>query len=210
MPRNRKTGTGAPPLSDDLELWSRVTATVRPLRKSDGERPAPPTPVTGKAKRPRAAKGEVPSSTDARPAPVRKPADEPPHARGAPPLTGLDRRTRQKFARGNAEIDGRIDLHGLARDAARMSLKNFLISARAAGKRTVLVITGKGQSPYSSHTLHGYEHVNTPERQGVIRRAFPQWLDDPEFRVHVAGYQPAHPRHGGGGAFYIRLRKQKG
>lgn len=208
MPRKRKSGTASS--NDDLALWSKVTETVRPLRKSRSELRAPLMPSATRAERSAAADEELPSASEARPTPAKKPAEEPPHARSAPPLTGLDRRTRQKLARGNAEIDDRIDLHGLGRDAARISLKNFLISARAAGRRTVLVITGKGQSPYSSHTLHGYQHVNTPERQGVIRRALPQWLDEPEFRVHVAGYQPAHPRHGGGGAFYIRLRKPRG
>ena len=28
-----------------------------------------------------------------------------------------------------------------------------------------------------------------------------------QFRIHVVGLQPAHPRHGGGGAFYVKLRR---
>ena len=195
-----------------MELWSQVTASVTPLRRRLGDVP-----------RATAAANEAGTATSGgeRNGPgtqVEKPAATPPPAAlpkaalqkpTVPPLTGLDRRTSQKLTRGNTQIDGRIDLHGMGRENARTALKSFIIRSRAAGKRTVLAITGKGHSPYSSHTLHGYEHVHTPERQGVIRNAFPQWLNEPEFRMHVAGYQPAHPRHGGGGAFYIRLRRQK-
>jgi DNA-nicking Smr family endonuclease len=30
---------------------------------------------------------------------------------------------------------------------------------------------------------------------------------EPEFRSLVAGFQPAHPKHGGGGAYYVRVRR---
>ena len=48
-----------------------------------------------------------------------------------------------------------------------------------------------------------------PERPGILRQAVPGWLDEPDMRQLVAGYQPAHPRHGGGGAFYVRLRRKR-
>jgi DNA-nicking Smr family endonuclease len=32
-------------------------------------------------------------------------------------------------------------------------------------------------------------------------------MHEPEFRRHVSGFQPAHPKHGGGGAYYVRLRR---
>ena len=37
----------------------------------------------------------------------------------------------------------------------------------------------------------------------------PEWLHEPEFRAHVSGFQPAHPKHGGGGAFYVKLRRDR-
>jgi DNA-nicking Smr family endonuclease len=40
-----------------------------------------------------------------------------------------------------------------------------------------------------------------------LRRELPFWLEEGAFRIHVAAYQPAHPRHGGGGAFYVWLRR---
>jgi DNA-nicking Smr family endonuclease len=124
-----------------------------------------------------------------------------------PPLTGLDRRTEQRMTRGKVEIDSRIDLHGTSVSEARERLRSFLDRVRREGGRTVLVITGKGASPFAGHTLHGREFFHAPERQGRLRRSVPEWLHEPEFRALVAGFQPAHPKHGGGGAFYVRLRR---
>lgn len=206
-PADRKKKSG-PPRPDDFDLWAQVTASVTPL-KSGGRRGESASPdVESEQQEATPVEGSRPASQPRNPRPVVQSvaAKEP---REAPQLTGLDRRTSQKLTRGNAEIDGRLDLHGMTKQNARTALENFLVNARSAGARTVLVITGKGRSPYSSHTLHGYQQVDTPEREGVLRRALPQWLEETAFRVHVAGYQPAHPRHGGGGAFYIRLRKLK-
>ncbi len=120
----------------------------------------------------------------------------------------LDRRTRQRMARGNVDIEARLDLHGMGVEQARMRLRAFLAECRMQGMRTVLVITGKGASPFSRHTLHGYDHWHAPERQGRLRRLVPEWLHEPDFAHNVAGFQPAHPMHGGGGAFYVRLRRK--
>jgi DNA-nicking Smr family endonuclease len=127
-----------------------------------------------------------------------------------PPLTGLDRRTEQRMMRGNIAIDGRIDLHGTSIAQAHDRLKAFLVGARSEKLRTVLVITGKGASPFAGHTLHSRDVYHAPEREGRLRRLVPEWLHEAEFRSLVAGFQPAHPKHGGGGAFYVRLRRARG
>lgn len=124
-----------------------------------------------------------------------------------PPLQALDRRTAQRLGRGQIEPDARIDLHGDSLEAARVKLAHFIARQRQEGARLVLVITGKGASPYARHTLHGLVHFHAPEREGRLRRELPRWLDEEQLRQHVVGFQPAHPRHGGGGAFYLRLRK---
>lgn len=114
------------------------------------------------------------------------------------------------MTRGQVEIERTLDLHGTGVELARVKLLEFFRSAQREGRRTVLVITGKGDSPYSRHTLHGAEHYHAPERQGRLRRLVPEWLQEAEFRMLVAGFQPAHPRHGGGGALYVRLRRERG
>jgi DNA-nicking Smr family endonuclease len=111
--------------------------------------------------------------------------------------------------RGKVEIEGRLDLHGTGLEESRVRLLQFISSKRGSGARLVLVITGKGDSPFTRHTLHGSSHFHAPERQGRLRRLVPEWLNEREFRAHVAGFQPAHPRHGGGGAFYVRLRRHE-
>ena len=125
----------------------------------------------------------------------------------APPIVALERRTAQRLGRGQLEPESRIDLHGETLDTARHQLLHFLAQRRQRGERIVLVITGKGASPLARHTLHGLTHFHTPEREGKLRREVPLWFHEAQFRLHIVGFQPAHPRHGGGGAFYVRLRK---
>lgn len=124
-----------------------------------------------------------------------------------PPLAQMDRRTSQRLGRGQIEPEARLDLHGEGVETARIKLLHFLSSQRHQGHRLVLVITGKGASPFARHTLHGTSHFHTPEREGRLRREVPLWLHEESFRLHAVGFQPAHPKHGGGGAFYVRLRK---
>jgi DNA-nicking Smr family endonuclease len=94
-------------------------------------------------------------------------------------------------------------------EEARIRLLDFISSRRMQGHRLVLVITGKGASPFSGHTLHGRDHFYAPEREGRLRRQLPEWLHEAQFRAHVAGFQQAHPKHGGGGAFYVKLRRTR-
>jgi DNA-nicking Smr family endonuclease len=129
-------------------------------------------------------------------------------ASAVPPLQALDRRTAQRLGRGQIEPDAHIDLHGDSLETARMKLAHFIARQRQDGAKFVLVITGKGSSPFARHTLHGLVHFHAPEREGRLRREVPRWLTEDQFRQHVVGFQPSHPRHGGGGAFYLRLRKR--
>jgi DNA-nicking Smr family endonuclease len=179
----------------DFELWTEIAKSVKPLRRR------------GTKKLAHAAAAEAP-----RPAPkISLPHLHVPRlpSKLPPPITGFDRRTAQKLTRGNVDIDSRFDLHGTGVEMARIRLLQFLRQSQAQGQRTVLVITGKGDSPYARHTLHGSDHFHAPERQGRLRRLLPEWLHEAEFRALVSGFQPAHPKHGGGGAFYVRLRRTR-
>lgn len=190
---------------DEHRLWRTVVKDARPLRPVSAPKELP-TPLPLVETKPVPKPKQVPishSETGTIKAPAPRPTAEP------PPLTGLDRRTSQKLTRGQIEIDGRIDLHGLGRDEAEDRLHRFLTRARADGLRLVLVITGKGENPFARHTLHGRHYHESPERAGILRTALPVWLAEPRFRTLVAGFQPAHPKHGGGGAFYVWLRKKK-
>ncbi len=184
-------------------MWTKAMANVRPLRhrKLDG----PDDKVTPEPH----SENALPAAVKHETRPVGKPKPESTSRVTSPPLTGLDRRMRQRLARGQVEYEARLDLHGMSVEAARLALLRFLAESTAQGRRLVLVITGKGAAPFARHTLHGTSHFDTPERQGRLRRKLPEWLAEDDMRVYVAGYQPAHPRHGGGGAFYVRIRRSE-
>jgi DNA-nicking Smr family endonuclease len=192
----------------DYSLWREIARHITPLRpqQETGEESVKPESMP-------AGKPDEPMPRPNRPAKTAGPSHRlPAPKRDSPmaPLTGIDRRMQRRLIRGAADIDARLDLHGESIESARMQLQRFLAGARAQGHRMVLVITGKGASPFSSHTLHGTSHFHSPERLGRLRRLVLEWLNEPEFRAHVSGFQPAHPRHGGGGALYVRLRRPKG
>lgn len=183
----------------DFDLWTETAKTIKPLRarasRSGLSRPHPAAPALP-------VKPAVPASLPhvRVPSPLHKPP---------PQITGFDRRTAQRMTRGQVEIERRIDLHGSGIEIARLRLLQFIRESQAMGARTVLVITGKGDSPFARHTLHGADHFHSPERAGRLRRLLPEWLHESEFRSLVTGFQPAHPKHGGGGAFYVRLRRTR-
>ncbi|MDP8997322.1 MAG: Smr/MutS family protein [Pseudomonadota bacterium] len=179
----------------DKSLWDDVRASVVPIKQGRKVK------IAGKLAPLPLAKISTPSVLQNY---VPRPSTSP------PPLASFDRRTAQKLGRGKVEPEARLDLHGTGLEDARFALLQFLASRRAQGIRMVLVITGKGASHFAQHTLHGVSHFHSPERQGKLRREVPRWLEEAQFRIHVVGFQPAHPRHGGGGAYYVRLRKHGG
>ena len=183
----------------DFDLWLDITKSVKPLR----HRPSRPQPVL--------APGSVVAESKRTLSTPPTLHSHPPSSqlRAPPQLTGFDRRTAQRFTRGQVDIERRLDLHGTGIEIARAHLLQFVRESQAQGARTVLVITGKGESPFARHTLHGASHYHAPERQGRLRRLVPEWFHDPEFRVFVSGFQPAHPKHGGGGALYVRIRRPR-
>lgn len=109
---------------------------------------------------------------------------------GASP--GVDRRTAERFKRGRMDIDGRLDLHGMTQEGAHVALTTFIERSAAAGKRCVLVITGKGT-----------------RGEGILRRAVPRWLNEPRLRTRILAFTQARPQHGGEGALYVLLKRKR-
>lgn len=205
MDRDLKPRRRSRSLTDEeRKLWRAAMKDATPLkrgRKAEQAEDAPTQPASTQA---------APASpTSAASAAIFVPPPKPGPPTVPPPLGPLERRTSQKLARGQIEIEAMIDLHGFSQERAHGALLEFIARSRGRGLRCVLVITGKGASPYARHTLHGSTFYEVPERQGVLRSAVPRWLGEAEFRLHVSGFQPAHPKHGGGGAFYLWLRKKR-
>jgi membrane-bound lytic murein transglycosylase A len=113
------------------------------------------------------------------------------------PAPGLDRATAERLTRGRVAIEARLDLHGMTQDQARGALDGFIGRAWDSGLRGVLVITGKGGS--------GDEWGGT----GILRRNVPRWLAEAPNRARVLAFTEAQPRHGGGGALYVLIRRRR-
>ena len=157
----------------DAALWRRAMHDVRPLASRPALPPAKP------------------------PSPPEVARLSPPPAPALAPLTadrsaGYDRANAERLKRGKHAIDARLDLHGMTQDEAHRMLASFIRGARIAGKRCVLVITGRGRAG-----------------GGVLKTAVPRWLDEPEFRSHLLAIATAQPRDGGNGALYVMLRRSR-
>ncbi len=192
---------------DDRIVWKQVSDTAEPLKRRPDLPKRPKTiKKSGLVQHQQLALSQKtlapPSST-----PSYTPQRQ--NSPAAAPALGVDRAMKRKLGRGQVEIDARLDLHGKTQAAAHQILRSFLLNAQARRYRTVLIITGKGDQGIARHTLHSFDVIHTPERTGILMRCVPQWLSEPDLRDLVIGYQPAHPRHGGGGALYVRLRQKK-
>ena len=170
--------------TDGAALWSQVAASVRPL----AGRAAPPPPPPG-----------------------RRIADKPPEVPPPPPrarsanrvavdAATLDGGWDRAIIKGRLRPDFTVDLHGYTRDRAHALLVRRIEDAAIMGTRVLLVITGKGNAP-------GGEHDDDRPR-GIIRASLRGWLESGELRPWIAALRPAHPRHGGGGAWYVILRRR--
>jgi DNA-nicking Smr family endonuclease len=92
-------------------------------------------------------------------------------------------------------------------DDAHAELISFLRRCHSAGRRLVLVITGKGRDTPDRYAP--FDMAVDRSRRGVIRASVPRWLEAPELQAIVVSYSEAGPRHGGEGALYVRLRKAR-
>ena len=133
-----------------------------------------------------------------RAAPPAKSSDQPTLSHGDTP--GLDKRSAQRLKRGQMQIEARLDLHGHRQDEAHRALNGFIASAADAGKRCVLVITGKGMRL----------DATSYERQiGVLREMVPRWLNEEPNRSRILSFNHATQADGGTGALYVLLKRQR-
>jgi DNA-nicking Smr family endonuclease len=177
---------------DERELWDHVTRDVRKPRTRAAKPPVKAKSETKPAPRPRAVE-----------APVRVVA---PVAVKRPAPFGVDGATAERLRRGKIEPDATIDLHGMTQAQAHTRLVSFVRRGHEVGNRCVLVITGKGSPAACEESSHRFV---MPERSkaGVLRTLVPLWLE--ELRALVTGVQSAHQKHGGGGAFYVYLKRKR-
>lgn len=174
------------PSRDEVALWRRTMSGVVTMH---GEC----IPVSGESAPPAVVRPEHRPLANPHPPPVLPRSPLPELTHGHAP--GLERQMSSRLKKGRVVIEGRIDLHGHSQDQARRALDAFIAGAAAAGRRCVLVITGKGSG--------------RDDGTGVLRRVVPWWLNVAPNRERVLAFSYAAPRDGGEGALYVLLRRQR-
>ncbi len=186
---------------DELELWRKVAQTTKRLKP---ERNAPKPQVLKPALKPAPVDQQAPPI-----APFQIGAgnrNAPAHdvlpglsERLATAPVKMDKKAHQRLKRGKLSPEARIDLHGMTMDQAHPVLTRFILQSHARGLRLVLVITGKGKDRDDGGPI--------PLRKGVLRHNVPGWLSAAPLGQVVLQVSPAHLKHGGGGAYYVYLRR---
>ena len=172
------------PTPAEVELWRRAMVEAKPL--ADKRPPAtkpPPATRPAPAGTAIAAPPQVARAAKANHTPTALDPQRP---------IGIDRRSWLRLKRGQVVIEKTVDLHGMTQEQAHERLTQFLADAQRGGLRCVLVVTGKG-------LLHG----------GVLRHTVPRWLNEGANRERVLAFAPAQPKHGGAGALYLLIRRER-
>ena len=97
-----------------------------------------------------------------------------------------------------------IDLHGYTLDGANKAIENFINKAFLENASKLIVVTGKGlhseneKDPYVSKDL------------GILKYSVPEFItNDKDLMSKINEITDAKIEDGGGGAFYIYLKKNK-
>jgi DNA-nicking Smr family endonuclease len=185
---------------EEADLWRSVARTARPIHSQklhlpDAPPPSDPPPMAHA--KPRLSpfllgeKHRTPEKRDVAPSL--------PDLLGQAPLR-MDAGTHARMTRGKLQPEARIDLHGMTLAEAHPELIRFILNAHSAGLRLVLVITGKGKRRDDTGPI--------PQRMGALRHQVPYWLHQPPLGPAVLQVTEAHLKHGGGGAYYVYLRRR--
>ncbi len=185
---------------EDESLWRKIAEKTKPLSEKDRNRvenvEITIPPRTAKPKKTKKAQACKATSQVVRKTAVVK--------KTPPPLADIDRKKVRKISTEQINIQATLDLHGFRAEQAHTALRGFIRSSQAQDFRYVLVITGKGATKTPTADNHWSDR-----EPGVLKRSVPQWLSDPDMRDYVVGYTFAHAKHGGDGALYVQLRRNR-
>lgn len=197
MSRRRK------PLTDeDRALWNAVKDTAIPLHKTPKAEPIEPLAEIKPPAKPRRkiVEGDLKIGHHGMKPPKHNLAPTLSEGLATAPLN-MDRKKYAKMNRGKLSPEARIDLHGMTLAQAQPALTRFILNSWALDRRLVLVITGKGK--------HRDDGGPIPVRHGVLKHQVPHWLHSTPLREAVLQVSEAHLKHGGTGAYYVYLRRQR-
>ena len=112
---------------------------------------------------------------------------------------------KKGIKKGSFHIDKKIDFHGKSLLESEEQFNNTIIESYNAGKRCLLFVTGKGLFKSKN-----YEEGYKPKLyHGIIRASFVDWVRSKKFSKYILSFEQASIEHGGDGAFYVYLRKNK-
>lgn len=192
---------------DEAELWGRVAETARPLSPGRPETaPFAPPPPRDHPSHPADRGQHSPMPAKLRPHGPQEPATKiflqpGPADRIAGEPVRMDRKAFDRLTKGKLKPEARIDLHGMTVAEAHSALLRTILRAHGEGLRLVLVVTGKGRDRDEGGPI--------PAPRGILRHQVPQWLRQPPLGPTVLQVTEAHQRHGGGGAYYVYLRRSR-
>ncbi|MCF6321088.1 MAG: Smr/MutS family protein [Rhizobiaceae bacterium] len=175
--------------AEDIEIWLRIANTANPLSKDDknfanllnSEQPAT-TKISAPLSESKNQKPRTGVTPSYQPPMQTKPVSAPQE---------VDQKTIKNISKGKMPIDGRLDLHGFSQREAYRALYDSVEDAYYSGKRTLLVITGKGNMG-----------------RGVLRENVPLWLAQAPFHPLISAFSQSHLTHGGSGALYVRIKRK--
>lgn len=183
---------------EDRALWERVKQSATPLHRAIDAPEIAPKKVKTAKHHPKVTPFEL--GETARATTVKR--DLAPTIQEqlhAAPLR-MDRKAFTKMKGGKLKPEAKLDLHGHTLAQAHPELTDFILRCHARGFRLVLVVTGKGKDRDEGGPI--------PIRRGVLRHQVPVWLSQPPLGALVLQVTQAHLRHGGGGAYYVYLRRR--
>ena len=112
---------------------------------------------------------------------------------------------KKGIKKGSFHIDKKIDFHGKSLLESEEQFNNTIIESYNSGQRCLLFVTGKGLFKSKN-----YEESYKPKLyHGIIRASFIEWARSKKFSKYILSFEQASIEHGGDGAFYVYLRKNK-
>ena len=133
-------------------------------------------------------------------------------------ITDKDKKDWQKFINSTEKLPNKdfkfqknknlnvrsIDLHGYTLDDANKTIEDFIKKAFSENVNRLIIVTGKGlhseneKDPYVSKDL------------GILKYSVPEFIkNNPDLMNMINEIVDAKIEDGGGGAFYIFLKKNK-
>ncbi|MCG8379470.1 MAG: Smr/MutS family protein, partial [Proteobacteria bacterium] len=103
---------------------------------------------------------------------------------------GLQKQTLRKLRRGQFNIEGELDLHGMTAVMAKEALSTFLKRCKSQNKRCIRIIHGKG--------------LGSKDKKPVIKNKLNNWLQK---RDDILAFCSAREVDGGTGAIYLLLKR---